>query len=216
MLFHTANLSYWIFLALGVLLFLFVIVSGGGDQDVDADIDADADGDFNPLQIVGWLGIGQAPLLLLLGIDFSIWGLTGWMLNVAIGSILGKIPVGFWGLGGIILISSLLMALLVGSWLSRPLGKIFASFGEDISSDRLIGCLGTVTSKKVPYLSEGKIAQADVFDASGNFVTININLPDWATVTPHRGQKIIIIDRHNDMYIAIAKDSSDQDKWLVK
>jgi hypothetical protein len=225
MLFHSANLSYWILLGIGVVLFLLVIFSGGGDHDfevdadvdldVDADLDAGADGSFDSLQILGWLGFGQAPLMLLLAIDLSVWGVTGWILNVFIGNLTGTIPVNLFGLGGGILIASFWISLFLGSLISRPLGKIFASFGEDVSSDRFIGCLGTVTSKKVPHLGEGKIAQADVFDASGNLVTIEIALPDWATAIPYRGQKIIIIDRHTDTYIAIAKDSSDEDKWLA-
>lgn len=223
MLFHQANLSYWVFLGTGIALFLLVIFSGGGDSDVDADVDVDADmdvdadtdGDFDSLQLLGWLGFGKAPLLLLLAIDFSLWGTIGWILNVIVGNLTGTIPINFWGLGGVILIVSLFFSLAIGSLISHPLGKVFASFGEDVSSDRLIGCLGTVASKSVPQLREGKIAQADVVDASGNLVTININLPDWAKVVPYRGQKIIIIDRHTDTYIAIAKDSSDEDKWLI-
>ena len=73
MLFHPANLPYWIFLGMGVLLFLFVIISGGGDDDVDidTDVDTDADFDFNGL-FLGWLGIGKAPLILLLATDLSL------------------------------------------------------------------------------------------------------------------------------------------------
>ncbi len=237
MLFNPANLAYWIFLATGVLLFLLVIVSGGGDDDLDVDadvdvdagvsadsellefdtdtdVDADADSDFSPLQILGWLGIGKAPLILLLAIDFSAWGVTGWMLNVGIGNITGSIPAGFFGLGGAVLISSLCFSLFLGSLIARPLGKIFASFGEDVSSDRLIGCVGTVTSKQVPYLVEGKIGQADVLDPARNLVTISITLPQWATVIPHRGQQVLIIDRQKHSYLAIAKESSDEDRWL--
>lgn len=235
MLFDPANLSYWIFLGIGVFLFLLVIFSGGGDDDIevdtdvdldadldsgliefDTDADVDGDSDFNPVQILGWLGVGKAPLMLLLAIDFSAWGVLGWMFNVGIGGIIGRIPVNFWGFGGIILFTSLAISLFIGSLISRPLGKIFASFGEDTSSDRLIGCEGTVTSKKLPYLVEGKIGQADVFDSSGNLVTISVSLPDWAKVVPYRGQEILIIDRQEHCFIAIAKESSDRDKWFNK
>jgi len=90
MLFSPANLPYWIFLGIGVLLFLFMIISGGGEQDFDIDADVDADADFdadsnNQLgfgQFLGWVGIGKAPLILLLATDLSLWGVLGWMLNV--------------------------------------------------------------------------------------------------------------------------------------
>ena len=233
MLFHPANISYWCFLGIGIFLFLLVIVSGGGDDDVevetdvdssilefdtdveiDADADVDAEGEFSPLQILGWLGIGRAPLILLLAIDFSSWGVTGWMLNVGWGNLTGKIPERFWGWGGVIFIISLSISLFIGSLIAHPLGKIFAPFGEDTSSSRLIGCVGNVTSKKLPYLREGKIGQADVLDAARNIVTVSVSLPDWATVIPVRGQEILIIDQTEHSYLAIAKDSSDRDRWL--
>lgn len=225
MLFNLANLAYWIFLGIGTFLFLFVIISGGADDDFDLDADADidsdffgfdtdADGEFTPLHLLGWLGFGKAPLILLLGVDFSLWGITGWMLNVMVGSFTGTIPSHFFGLGGIVLVVSLCFSFFIGSLVARPLGKIFASFGEDVSEDRLIGCVGTLTSSKLPYRTEGTVAQADVFDAAHNLVTINITLPEWARVIPSRGQEILIIERNSHSYLAIAKDSSDEDRWL--
>lgn len=228
MLFHSANLSYWIFLGIGILLFLLVIISGGGDDDldletdmeldadvdVDADTDLDSDGEIGSLQILAWLGFGKAPLMLLLAIDFSIWGLTGWMLNVLVGNITGNIPTNMIGLGGLIFFSSLSFSLFTGSFIARPLGKIFASFGEDVSSSRLLGCLGTVTSKEIPYETENKIAHADIIDNTHNLVTVAVCLPSWAKVIPQRNQKIIIIEQNSDYYLAIAKDSVDETKWL--
>ncbi len=237
MLFDTANLAYWIFLGVGVFLFLLVIVSGGGedqdidmdvdadvdidadiDGDVDVDIDADADSDVDTnlnsslFSALSWLGIGKAPLLILLAIDFSAWGVIGWFLNVIIGEISGKIPSGF--LGFAIFFISLIISLGLGKLLSYPLGKIFAQHTEDISGDRLVGCIGTVISKELPYLIAGKIAQVDVVDNAGNLVSIEACLPDWAKVVPHRGQEVLIIERNKHCYIAISKDTSDQDKWF--
>jgi hypothetical protein len=233
MLFNPANLVYWIFLGIGVCLFLLVIFSGGGedqdldtdmdtdvdidvdadvDSDVDAEIDAETESELTPLIVLSWLGVGRTPLMLLLAMDFSVWGVIGWMFNVIVGDLTGTIPTGF--LAGAIFTVSLGMSLWIGSLLSLPIGKIFATFGEDVSSDRLIGCLGTVTSKKLPYLVEGRIGQVDVLDQARNLVTIEVALPEWATVVPHRGEKVLIIDRQIHGYIAIAEDSSDRDRWL--
>jgi hypothetical protein len=237
MLFDTANLTYWIFLGIGVFFFLLVIVSGGEedhdldtDMDLDADLDADidsdleaeanldadidADGDENLdfLSFLSWFGIGKCPLLILLAIDFSTWGVSGWFLNVAAGGFLGAIPDGF--IASLIFFVSFLFSIYIGRLLSKPIGKIFANFGEETEGDRLIGCIGSVTSKQVPYLIEGRIAQADVLDNASNLVTIEVCLPDWAKVIPHRGQEVLIIDHQKHCFIAIAKDSSDQDKWL--
>jgi hypothetical protein len=108
------------------------------------------------------------------------------------------------------------LALWLGSWIARPIGSLFAPFGEDVSGDRLMGCLGTVSSKALPYLTEGRIGQVDVTDPNNNLVTVSAVLPQWATTVPHRGQSVVIIDfRPNEFYVAIAKDTADEDRWLT-
>ncbi len=230
MLLHPANLLYWVLIAIGIAFFLLIIISGGGDEggdidgsslsldaDVETDIDTEISGDgdeINPFQLLTWFGLGKAPLMILLAIDFSAWGIAGWTLNMILGSLTGTIPHRFFGLGGLVFFVSLFIGLWTGKLLSYPIGQIFSSFGEDVKSERLIGCVGTVTSKTIPYLIEGKIGQADVYDTAGNLVTISISLPHWADVIPHHGQKILIIDRREHSYIGISKDSSDEDKWI--
>ncbi|MDJ0734462.1 MAG: DUF1449 family protein [Nostocaceae cyanobacterium] len=215
-------MPYWLFLGMGVLLFLFVIVSGGGDEDIDIDVDTDVDVDtdldldgdanFNLGFVLGWTGIGRAPLILLLATDLSLWGLSGWMLNVWLGGILNQIPIGIWNV--IVLFSSLFISLFTGGLIARPMGRIFAEFGEDTSSDRLIGRNGTVSSATIPVENRGRIGQVDVIDNSGNLVTINATIPEWATVIPHHGEQVIVINRQQEIYSAIAKDSPDVDRWL--
>lgn len=214
MLFNPANLPYWIFLAMGVLLFLFVIISGGGDDDidVDTDIDVSGDADFNLGFILGWAGIGKAPLILLLATDLSLWGLFGWMLNVWLGGILNQFPSDIWNV--VVLILSLVISLFTGGLIARPIGQIFTEFGEDTSSDRLIGRNGTVSSASIPVEKQDRIGQVDVIDDSGNLVTINAIVPEWGTVIPRHGEKVIVIDRKEDIYFAIAKDSPDINHWF--
>jgi hypothetical protein len=203
-LFDPAHLPYWLLLGIGVGLFLFVILSGGDDGDADAEVDADADGEFDLAQTLGWLGIGKAPLILLLATDLSLWGLLGWMGNVAGGAA--------WGIG--ILLGSMLLAFGLGGQIAKPVGKIFAAFGEDASSDRLIGCIGSVSTARIPIATEGKVGQVDVLDPADNLVTINAVLPDWATVMPERGTKVLVIDRTDSTYVVICRESADQDQWL--
>jgi hypothetical protein len=223
MLFNPANLSYWIFLVTGVSLFVLVIVTGSSDHDGDAEfeLNSDADGleldahgdtEFDLGDILGWFGVGRAPLILLLAIDLSLLGVVGWMLNVVVGSITGQIPGGF--AAGILLVTASTIALTLGSLIARPLGKVFAQFSEDTTGDRLIGCVGTVSSAIVPAHVDRRIGQVDVLDAAQNFITIPTTLPDWATIVPQRGEKVLVIDRQPNVYIVIAKDSPDQDRWF--
>jgi hypothetical protein len=215
MLFDPANLAYWIFLGMGILLFLFVIFSGGGDGDGDGDaeFDAEADGEFSFGQILGWIGIGKAPLILILAIDLSFWGVFGLLFN----SLAIKINNGNLGgwLGTAIFLISLILSLIVGRFIAEIIGKIFAEFGEDASSDRLIGCVGTVTSFYIPSETAGKIGQVDVLDTKNNFLTISAAVPEWATIAPQRGEQVIVIENKQQTYLVIAKDTIDEQTWLA-
>ncbi|MEM9540621.1 MAG: DUF1449 domain-containing protein [Cyanobacteria bacterium P01_E01_bin.42] len=225
MFYSLTNLPYWIILGLGVLLFLIAISVGGGDDDIDGndlfdldadtDVDVEVDGDIRLPLLLGWFGIGKVPLILLLATDLCFWGLTGWLLNAIAFHFLGFIPVTIIGWGGIIFLTSFWLGLQIGGLIARPLGKLFASFGQDVSSDRLIGCLGTVSSKTIPRITEGKIGQVDVSDPSNNLVTVGATIPEWVTIIPQRGQQIIVIDRRKNSYIVLAKDTSDEDRWLA-
>lgn len=189
MLFDLANLPYWLFLGMGIILFGLVIA--GGSEDIETE------------------GLGLTPLLL--AIDLSILGLTGWFLNVLWGNITGGIPNGLGGL--VIFIIATLTGLSSGVLLSRPLGKIFANFGEDVSSDRLIGCTGVVASAAI---FSDRLGQVDVRDPNLNLVTITARIPEWATVRPELGEKVMIIDRITDpqpIYLVIAE--SDYELWMT-
>ncbi|WP_431661313.1 DUF1449 domain-containing protein [Pantanalinema rosaneae] len=204
---------------MGILLFLTVILTGGGDDDLDADVDqglldldAETDSDFSATQILAWLGFGKAPLVLLLATDLSLIGVLGWLLNVVVGVAIGQVPAGLWS--GFVLATTLFLSLTLGSLIARPVGKVFAQFGEDASSDRLIGCIGTVSSASLHHSQENRIAQVDVLDPARNLVSIATVLPDWATTIPRRGDKVVVIDRQGSYYLVIAKDSADSDRWF--
>ena len=240
MLFHLANLPYWLLLLVGVLCLGLMVISGDGDDELDfepaiagspdlnldvtdLDVDIDDGSDLEtavsapiPLQVLAFFGVGKVPLMILLGIDFSLWGIIGWILNVGVGSVTGTMPTRFFGLAGLILLTSFGLSLWIGRLCSRPIASLFKTFSQDVSGDRVIGCVGTVTSKKLPYLINGKIGQAHVYDSAGNLLTLSVSLPDWAAVVPHHNQEILIIDQSPQGYgyLAIAKDSSDEDKWL--
>jgi len=218
MLFHLVHLPYWIVLGMGVLLFLTVIVGDIGDEDAEVDTDADAlevdiDGEesMSLLTLLHWLGVGRAPLILLLALDFSLLGVLGWLLNVLFYLVSGGWPMGGWG--ALIAIVAIGGSLGLGSLCSRPLGRIFAQFSEDASGDRLLGCQGHVSSAQIPPSGAG-IGQVSVLDAARNRLTVPAVLPPWATVIPQYRQDVLIIDRQGSEYVVIAKDSLDEGLWL--
>lgn len=217
MLFDLAHLPYWIVLGMGLLLFLIVILGGAADGEMDLDVDADVDVDidinaeanFSSLQLLGWLGFGNVPLLLLLATDLSLVGLLGWMFNVIVGELTGSLPSKGWS-AVVLCISAIVLGLCLGAMISRPLGQMFAAFGEDTRADRLVGRLGTVTSV---YIPKERIGQVDVLDGDGNRVTLSATLPEWATVIPQRGEEVLVIERQPQAYLVIAKDSPDAERW---
>lgn len=230
MLFDIVNLPYWIFLVMGVLLFLVITISGG-DDDLDFDIDRHVDLElshnprgryavttaerkFRVAQVLSWLGIGKAPLILLLATDFSLLGLVGWMFNVALFSMAGSYSEGW--LSGVVLALSLSVSLLSGGLMAQPIGKIFAGFEEDAKRTRLIGCQGTVSSLTIPWENRGEIGHVNILDSSRHRVTIDATLPNWAKVVPNQGAVVLVIERQLHSYIVIAKESSDEQHWLAK
>lgn len=218
MLFHLIHTPYWIVLGMGVLLFLTVIFGDVGDEEValegDADpleVEVDLEEGISFLAILHWLGVGRAPLILLLALDFSLLGVLGWFFNVLFYTLRGSWPGVVWS--GVIAIAALLLALTTGGLCSRPLGQIFAQFSEDTSRDRLLGCSGHVSSAHIPHSGTG-IGQVSVLDVNCNRLILPAVLPPWATVTPQHGQEILIIDRQEHEYIVVAKDSLDEATWL--
>lgn len=125
------------------------------------------------------------------------------MFNVLAGSFFGGIPVNFFGGGGVVFIGSMALSLFAGSLIAKPLGKIFASFEEDASSDRLIACIRTVSSVSIPRKRIGKV---DVLDAAHNLVTVSASLPNWATVIPIRGDKVTLSDHLPEHYLVITSN----------
>ncbi len=215
MLFSPANLPYWIFLITGILLFLFMIMLGGEselDADADLDIDIETNIDLSFGRFLEWAGIGKVPLILMLATDLSLWGVIGWMLNVWLGGINQNQQLPLMGI--IILLISLIISLFIGRLIAEPISKMFAEFSEDASGDRLVGCIGTVTSVYIPAENINKIGQVDIFDPKGNFLTINAVIPDWANIAPQRGEKVIVIELKQQIYLVIAKDSVDEENWL--
>ncbi|MDR7896764.1 DUF1449 family protein [Thermosynechococcus sp. JY1334] len=218
MLFHLIHTPYWIVLGMGILLFLTVIFGDVGAEEVelegDADpleVEVDLEEGISFLTILHWLGVGRAPLILLLALDFSLLGVLGWFFNVLFYTLSGSWPRVVWS--GVIAIAALLLALTIGGLCSRPLGQIFAQFSEDTSRDRLLGCSGHVSSAHIPRSGTG-IGQVSVLDANRNRLILPAVLPPWATVTPQHGQEILIIDRQENEYIVVAKDSLDEATWL--
>jgi membrane protein implicated in regulation of membrane protease activity len=174
------------------------------DLDVDLDTDADVDvgdglsawGDF-----LAFIGLGQAPLTLVLLLLFLTFGFTGWVLNSAVISILGSYP-GI-ALGGTLPLS-MLSSVLITSRLSRLLNRITPSVSTTaMSRKQLVGHRGTVVSAQVT----GRYGQVRVKDRSGASLTLFARI-EGDTAPIKRDQEVVIVayDEAEHTYTVVSSD----------
>lgn len=152
MLFHLIHTPYWIVLGMGVLLFLTVILGDVGAEEVDLEGDADPlevevdlEEGISFLTILHWLGVGRAPLILLLALDFSLLGVLGWFFNVLFYTLSGSWPGVVWS--GVIAIAALLLALTIGGCVHGLWGKFLRSL---VKIPVAIACWGAVATSVLP------------------------------------------------------------------
>lgn len=163
------------------------------DHDIDHDVDHDTDHDvdqgdtghsdgFSPLSFIG---VGKAPLLVVLLILFSSVGLAGWLLNGIAQAVLGIFP-------------SLLICLtlpvasgagaLLTSRVARFIGQMIPPLTTTASrAQALVGMTGTVTS---PFVDE-KYGMVRLRDQGSTMITI-FAITEEAQAIP-RGEQVLLV-----------------------
>jgi hypothetical protein len=160
-------------------------VHGGG-----ADGHAHADGDGGG--IWDWLGVASVPIT----ISFSVIMLLGWVLSLlgmsyasrSIGDLAGWLP-------ALMLIAVLIVAIVVGGRLVKPLGSVFEIQAGKSNQD-YVGHVCTITTGKV----DDGFGQATLEDGGTVLVIpVRCDKPDALA----RGHKALIIDfdRSRDAYL---------------
>lgn len=148
--------------ALAALLYLLLLATGTvagdtGDADVDLDLDADVDaGEFHGIEhavgadsaqpsgmahVLSLVGIGRAPLSLLL-ISFSfLWGLIGWLANGVFRTFIDSPAIFIWPSVALALVGAIFFTRLLANGLHRflPATETYA-----ISNRQLVGRLASV------------------------------------------------------------------------
>ncbi|NJM08852.1 YqiJ family protein [Candidatus Gracilibacteria bacterium] len=194
--------------ALGCCLFfaLVQLIGGFGDNDADTDVDADvdvdldidanADGGFDAdldsaaahhgggAGLLGWLGVGQVPLVLVLIALLGSFGFIGLLTSALLIETLA-LPI---TIGAVAMITGLLLGFFATGALSRAFGRIAGRSNAAISNEQLVGRAGIVVSPSVSP-SYGRVA---VRDSHGTLHTIfavvegSTNLPERAEVAVTR------------------------------
>jgi membrane protein implicated in regulation of membrane protease activity len=175
--------------ALTVMLLIGVVEALGlGASAVHLDIDADA----HAGDLLGWLGVGQVPLLMVLVVFLAAFGLLGLAVQQAVG------PFPLWlasAIAGVV-------ALPVTGLGARGLARIMPQDETTaVSLDTLVGKRGTIT---VGTARTGSPAQARVRDVHGQ--------PHYVMVEPHdeahpiaEGETVLLLRREGHIFIGLGQ-----------
>lgn len=157
--------------------------------DVDADIHADGP------DLLGWLGVGKVPLLMLLVVLLALFGTVGIALQQAVTALAGE-PLAPAVAAAIAFVASL--PLLGIS--ARGLARIMP--GDEttaVSLDTLLGKRATVT---VGTARRGSPAQARVRDVHGQSHYVMIEPNDDAHAVGE-GETVLLVRREGDIFIGL-------------
>ena len=179
-----ANLPFSV--ALLVMMMIGAVEALGlGASAVHLDLHADMDGD-----LLGWLGIGRVPLLMLLVVFLALFGLAG----LAIQQFAG--PLSLW----IAVPGAAAAALPLTGLGARGLARIMPQDETTaISLDSLVGRRGTIT---IGTARRGSPAQARVRDVHGQSHYVMIEPNDDAHAVGE-GETVLLVRREGNIFIGL-------------
>jgi hypothetical protein len=168
------------------------------DIDIDVDVDLDADGAVsgNSLtRLLGWLRIGQVPVLILLIILLTSFGLIGLGIqSVAHGA------VGFMLPGWIASVPALIVSLPVVRVLGGGLAKVMPKEETDaVSEASFIGRVAVIT---LGSARSGSPAEARLKDEHGQVHYIMVE-PDSDKEAFEQGSTVLLVKQESAVFKAI-------------
>jgi membrane protein implicated in regulation of membrane protease activity len=160
------------------------------DHDVDHDLDHDADHDvsrdaFSGFSLLAFIGIGKAPLMVVLLILLMTTGLLGWIVNALAVGILGFFP-------GLLLLGTFLVSLVAGSLVASRVTRLIWRALPPVSTtatraQALVGRPGTVIS---PFV-DGRYGMVHLRDDGGTLISLFAITEDEQPIS--RGDSVILL-----------------------
>jgi membrane protein implicated in regulation of membrane protease activity len=182
-----ANLPFSV--ALLVMLLIGAVEAVGlGASAVDLDIGADAPGG----DLLGWLGVGKVPLLMVLVVFLAVFGLAG----LAIQQLAG--PLSLWIAAPAAAAAALPLTGLGARGLARVMPQDETTA---VSLDTLVGRRGTIT---IGTARRGSPAQARVRDIHGQVHYVMVEPYDDAH-SIGEGETVRLDRRDGNIFIALAR-----------
>lgn len=157
---------------------------------IDASFDVDAD----LPDALEWIGLGQVPIMLLLPVFLTGFGLTGFALQTATGGRFSPWLMAF---------PALVAAAVFSRFAGRALGKLFARDETTaVSSESLIGHIGTLT---LGTARSGSPSQAKLQDKHGQTHYVLVEpLRDGEAF--ENGERVILVRREGPKFFVVADD----------
>ena len=146
-------------------------------------------------RFLGWLRIGEVPILMLLVIFLLCFSLLGLALQAVVHSITGALAPG-WLAVPVALVLSLPLVRLGGGILQTIMPKDETSA---VSEDSLIGRVAVIT---LGSARRGYPAEAKVRDQFGYSHYIQVE-PESAEEEFHQGTEVLLLTRHSAIYTAM-------------
>ncbi|MCL2829156.1 MAG: YqiJ family protein [Betaproteobacteria bacterium] len=164
------------------------------DADADTDLHLDT-GIHGPGGLLGWLHLGRVPLLMLLILFLTAFGIGGFLIQMLARSLFGSfLPAGLASIGAFL---AAIPAVRVGGFvLAKVLPKDETS---SVSLDALIGRIGVIV---IGRARTGVAAQARVRDEHGRSHYVMVE-PDQEDSVFEAGTEILLVKRLGAKFQAI-------------
>jgi membrane protein implicated in regulation of membrane protease activity len=171
------------------------------DHDLDHGIDHPLEGTPAWLGVLEFLGVGHAPVTMILLVLLGSFGILGWMANWFL---LGKIPAyPGWAWVGI-----LIGALLISAWFTsrtaRLIGRAIPAFASTATSaSQLVARRGWVISSQV----DQTYGQVKVRDPGGTLITVFAKVdPDKPAIPRNTEVYLVDYDAAKKVYTVVQSD----------
>lgn len=177
--------------------------AGALDQafpDLGAEAAPDGGGEAGPGGLLAWLGVGRAPLLVLLIVFLTAFGVAGFALQgLARAAFGGPLP----------LIAAIPAALIAAGPASGAIVRLARRVlprggSEAVSAESFIGRVATVLAGEA---RSGAPAEARVKDAYGQTHYVRVE-PDVETEIFEKGAEALIVSRKGSVYRAVRNPSA--------
>ncbi|KTF70332.1 YqiJ family protein [Sphingomonas sp. HT-1] len=179
-------------LALMLLIGAVQLVGLGGDW---AEVNAGVDGDSS-VDVLGWLGVGRVPMLVLIVLFLALFGVLGLVVQQVAHDWFGAPLDGWIVVPGVALASLPLTAVA-----ARAVGRILP---RDLTTAVPIESLvGTTARIVIGRATPGSPARAQAHDAHGQVHYVMVE-PDSAGQYFEQGEKILLVRREGETFRAIS------------